>query len=456
MQRRAADTSSDEDCAGLEEAENEEDDEGDEGEEEGNQEFVAEDAEEAAPNIVAAEQGRIRRSFLRKVLSPVIGYGADYLLLHFVFDLSMWTTIGTKKNLAARTGVALRHLLKGSPWTAQYWRVRHQAVLDMQRQCGKASLFRTRAPYERSFPYHEWVMHEQAALGRPRQHLAGAETLHMAHVLKELDRGYICGDMYNTGRAGRNWKGHVLGPEDENSNIGTVVAHVTRLEFQDGKRKQASQRYHGRGTVHSHSLDFLENVEAIGLENKIQATIPPKETEPFLHGLVMDSQQDYKDSKLPVREEPSAWDPEARAVALHHTEADKAAHIRAYMKPTMEVTKCHEDVQQGGGTDSRNGAVLHYIATYGMKFSSSMDSEWLSGEGSDYSTAVGVLRRIRVLEPEMWLILAADRFPQCVMSGSMCDIMAPNFENMEKKPNFVEAYEAAAWRREDMTLLEFL
>ena len=256
LQRRAADTSSDEDCASLEDAEKEEGDEGDEGEEEDNQDFVAEDAEEAAPNIVAAEQGRIRRSFLRKVLSPVIGYGADYLLLHFVFDLSMWTTIGTKKNLAARTGVALRHLLKGSPWTAQYWRVRHQAVLDMQRQCGNASLFRTRAPYERSFPYHEWVMHEQAALGRPRQHLAGAETLHMAHVLKELDRGYICGDMYNTGQAGKNWKGHVLGPEDENSNISTVVAHLTRLEFQDGKRKQASQRYHGRGTVHSHFFRF--------------------------------------------------------------------------------------------------------------------------------------------------------------------------------------------------------
>ena len=42
------------------------------------------------------------------------------------------------------------------------------------------------------------------------------------------------------------------------------------------------------------------------------------------------------------------------------------------------------------------------------------------------------------------------------MSGSMCDIMAPNFDNMEKKPKFVEVYEAAAWRRDDMTLLEFL
>lgn len=173
----------------------------------------------------------------------------------------MWTTIGTKKNLAARSGVALRHLLKGSPWTPEYWRVKHQAVLDMQRQCGNASLFRTRAPYERTFPYHMWVMHEQAVLGRPRMHLAGAETLHMAHILLQLDSGYICGDKAYAGRGDRLWSGHVLGPADPANQMSTVVSHVTRLEFQDGKRKLASQKYHGRGTVHSHSLDFLENMD---------------------------------------------------------------------------------------------------------------------------------------------------------------------------------------------------
>ena len=122
----------------------------------------------------------------------------------------------------------------------------------------------------------------------------------------------------------------------------------------------------------------------------------------------------------------------------------------------MEITKCHEDVQQGGGTDSRNGAHLHYVATYNMKFSSSMDSEWLNGEGSDYSTAVGVLRRVRMLEPEMWLTLSGDHFPQAQLSGTMRDIMAPNFDNLEKKPKYVEVYEQSEWRRDDMTLLEFL
>lgn len=287
-------------------------------------------------------------------------------------------------------------------------------------------------------------------------HLAGAETLHMAHVLLQLDQGYICGDMHNASKAGRDWTGHVLGPADEASKVSTVAAHVTRLEFQDGKRKQASQRYHCRGTTHSHSLDFLENVPAIGLEKKLQATVPEKEAEPFLHGLVLDSQQDYKDSKLPVRAEASAWDLEAGAVALQHTEEDKAAHIRAYLKPTMEITKCHEDVQQGGGSDGHNGAHLHYVATYNMKFSSSMETEWLSGEGSDYSTAVGVPHRIRVLEPEMWLTLATERFPQIALSGTFLDIMVPTFEVVDSKPKFIKNYKEATWRREDMNLLEFL
>ena len=242
--RRAADTSSGEEEPSVPEGAEEEEEAM---EEEGQQEFDPADAEEAEPSIAAAEQGRIKRDFIRKVLSPVIGYGADYDLLHFVFDLSMWTTVGTKKNLAARTGMALRHLLKNSPWTPQYWRVRHQAVLDMQRQCGNASLFRTRAPYERSFPYHEWVMHEQATLGRPRQHLAGAETLHMAHVLNQLDQGYICGDMRRSGRSDRTWKGHVLGPEDEDSNISTVLARdppgVSRRQEEAGKPKVPRQRH---------------------------------------------------------------------------------------------------------------------------------------------------------------------------------------------------------------------
>ena len=309
--------------------------------------------------------GRIRKHFLNKVFSPVVGYGADYELLQFVYDLSLWTTIGTKKNVASSSQVPLRQVLKNCTWAPQYWRVKHQAVVDLQKQCGNATLFRTRAPYEQTFPYHRWVMDEQQKMGRTRQHLAGAETFHMSHVLLELDRGYMCGAQYNANRPDKNWTNHVLACADGTGRP-TVQTFVTRLEFQDGKRKLPTQDYHGTGRVHSHSLDFLQNIDAIQLENKISASIPPQETQPFLHGVVMDSQRDRKDSKIEVREGPSVWDEEAGKLRLHHSAEDKEAKIRAYCPATMAVTKCHEDIQQGDG----NGPVLRYMASYSTKFSS--------------------------------------------------------------------------------------
>ena len=71
-------------------------------------------------DIQQSKMGRIKRGFIRKVLSPVIGYGTDYELLHFVYDLSMWTTVGAKKNIARQFEVPLRVILAGCPWAPQY------------------------------------------------------------------------------------------------------------------------------------------------------------------------------------------------------------------------------------------------------------------------------------------------------------------------------------------------
>ena len=52
-------------------------------------------------------------------------------------------------------------------------------------------------------------------VGVPRLHLAGPETMHMAHVLKELDRGFFSGmSTQNRGRSDRRWKQHLWSSED--------------------------------------------------------------------------------------------------------------------------------------------------------------------------------------------------------------------------------------------------
>ena len=47
-----------------------------------------------------------KASFMAKVLSPLLGYGTDYELLQYVFDLNMWSTLGGKKN--SQKGIPLR------------------------------------------------------------------------------------------------------------------------------------------------------------------------------------------------------------------------------------------------------------------------------------------------------------------------------------------------------------
>ena len=171
----------------------------------------------------------------------------------------------------------------------------------------------------------------------------------------------------------------------------------------------------------------------------------------MLRGIVLDSQKDWTRSGVPVREEPSAWDADTGIALLHHSEDDHDAHIRTYFPETMEVTKCHEDVQQGEGTS----ALLRYVATYQQKFSSSFAKEWLNDEASDYSLARRILFDHHPLEPEMWLTLFAQNFPQCVMGGTSVDMVAP-IPGTDSKTEIVESYEECTWRSPDMSLLEFL
>ena len=71
----------------------------------------------------------MKDNFMKKVLSPVIGYSEDYELLHFVYDLIMWTSLDKCKNVTR--GIPLRLTVKGASCSPVYWRARHLALIDM-------------------------------------------------------------------------------------------------------------------------------------------------------------------------------------------------------------------------------------------------------------------------------------------------------------------------------------
>ena len=111
-----------------------------------------------------------KTSFISKVLSPIISVGTTYKLFQFVYDLHMWTMLGSKRNLKGGT-IPPRVLLKGASFSPKFWKARHSALIDLQRQLGYPTMFVTKAPYEWSFPYHKWMVDEMAKDLKTRLHL---------------------------------------------------------------------------------------------------------------------------------------------------------------------------------------------------------------------------------------------------------------------------------------------
>ena len=332
-------------------------------------EAEADPAEAEAPlDFARSNRNTAKSSYLAKVLSPVLGYGADYELFQFVYDLWLWSSLGAKKNAVQ---APLRLAMAGYAFSPEY---RHAALIDVVKQLGLPTLFITVAPYEWSFPAHAWVEDEACKLLRAKLRLPVAESLHLAHVLAELAQGLLTGAR-SVGK-GQAWKSHIFSAKD-GSGGRTVLNFFGRLEYQDGKRKRyvneqeaATQFYHGRGTAHLHMLVWLRHVEAVKLEEAVSASTP--EDNPGLASLVEGSQRSWTGSGWPRRDEPSQYDAAAGLLRLHHSAQDFCKRnkkgvpegIRAYLPEVLASLWCHTDVQLSDG----RGMLLKYCSGYAEIF----------------------------------------------------------------------------------------
>ncbi|WP_422022095.1 hypothetical protein [Pyruvatibacter mobilis] len=286
-----------------------------------------------------------------------------------------------------------------------------------------------------------------AQLGRQRLQLAGPEALHLAHLLTELFREWVCGGGRKFGDASAGWRSALFSAtKPDGSRV--KVNFVGRLEFQDGKRKEATQDYHGRGAVHLHGLVFADSIEPLALHEKFAASAPP-EGNP-LRGLVLDGQPSRTGSGWTIHEGESYTDPSAERVRLHHTAEDKRLGIRGYSPEVLDALKCHQDAQLERGT----GLMLKYAATYLAKLGDGPGKELMDDRSSGYAAARRVLFTYHPGEPEMWLTLANQQFPMFFLGGTMQPIIAPH-PGMEQPPKYVQLYEASPWKGQ-LSLLEFL
>jgi hypothetical protein len=278
-----------------------------------------------------------------------------------------------------------------------------------------------------------------------RLFLPVAEATSMAHVMLQTVRGLL------TGKQGP-WTRHILsGKREDGSPV--ELAYFTRLEFQDGTRKKATQGYHGSGRPHMHVLLWCDEEERLPLPEILHASTEGEDED--FKGVVLGVQKGATaESGRDVYNGESKWDEDTHTWKLHHTKEDQAAAIRTYFASIMDCLRCHQDT----AICDHRGALRAYVAKYVSKFSDSASEEWLNDFSEACHVAANVLYRYKPYEPEMVLQLFGAHFRQWDASTATRgkrDIYTP-VPDQEDMPTFVNHYMECSWKGEDMPLIEFL
>lgn len=292
-------------------------------------------------------------------------------------------TITGAINTAKRSNCSRAVALEAKTFSHQYWANQHRLLIDAVRQFGFPSIFITISPFEWTFPFPPWLEQLRRQTARGPTELAIYETLHIAHIIKQYIRGYLCGSNTN------KWKQHVFAKKSDPS-VSNVTNYFYRFEFQR------------RGMLHTHILVWLDDINDTQL-NHFSATIPWKNTEESFS--VYDLQKS-RTSALPVREGPTTVLNEngESFIAFHHTQTDKGCNLRAYIPAITGSLQCSMDVQSSNG----KAMLLKYVTSYVSKCHNVVKTQQLySRDLGAYQAATSFLKNMHPLEPEMILQLTS-------------------------------------------------
>ena len=304
-------------------------------------------------------------------------------LLHYHYDRWLFKTITGAINSAKQAQCSPATALEAKTFSHQYWTNQHRYLIDAARQFGFPSMFITISPFEWTFPFPPWLEHLRNQMGKAPTELAIPETIHIAHVLEQYIRGYLCGS--NTNR----WKNHLFAKKSDPS-ANNVTNYFYRFEFQK------------RGALHAHILIWLKDMNDVDV-TKLSATIPWGNVEEAF--LLYDLQKSRK-SCLPLRQAPKRILTENNEtyLAFHHTRADKGCNLQAFVPAVTGSLQCSMDVQSSDG----KAMLLKYVTSYVAKCYDAVKTQQLySVDLGAYQTATSFLKNMHPLEPEMVLQLTS-------------------------------------------------
>lgn len=383
-------------------------------------------------SIIEGQSNRAsgKESFLHKVLSSVEDFSLDFELVQYQFDRWLFKTITGAVNSSRRFGCNPNVALQEKSFSCAFWQWQHLYLLDAVRQYGFPSFFITISPYEWTFPWPSFIeeIRQEQSLG-PTD-LPTLETLHIAHILEQIARGYITGGNCN------RWRQHIFADTTEPRNR-NVLAYFYRFEFQQ------------RGTVHLHMLVWLQNITVIRAD-LLKASIPWTNADDAF--LVADTQKSDK-SCLAVHMGEDAFIQSANganSLQFHYTEEEAKRNLRAYITTLLGSLLCRSDVQVADG----KAMLLKYVTSYVTKMHEACTSEgFYSSDVTGYQAAHSFLRTVRPLAPEMIFQLSSIK---PAWTNKMTKQFRAPYPDQEMENKSYEKYLTREPDKENMCLLQWL
>ena len=206
-------------------------------------------------------------------------------------------------------------------------------------------VFIKNSPFEWSFPFQDWLDQLRSQTGHGPSQLAAFETYRIAHTLKEIVRGYLCGSN------DKRWSNRIFS-YNRIAKQPTVRTYFYRFEFQN------------RGTLHVHLLIWLKDITK-AQHHLIRADISP--TDPQLAYLAYKLQKSDKHlPNLNLQNEDSFFETRNSKQVHHlkHPAAEFALNLRACVLTHLLTLKCPMDYQTTDGV----GMLLRYVSSHVTKF----------------------------------------------------------------------------------------
>lgn len=229
-------------------------------------------------------------AFMHKLLSPVNDYALHYDLLQYHYDRWLFKTITGAVNASKASGCSPNRSLETKSFSKTFWHHQNLYLIDAVRQYGYPSFFITISPYEWTFPFPPFLDHLRSQYAKDVTQIPALETLHVAHVLEQIARGYLTGSNCN------RWRTHLFS-NVPNPTCKNVLTYFYRFEFQK------------RGTLHLHMLVWVEDISATRAD-LLHASVPWENAQ---DAFTMASMQKSDKSCLPVRQYPDSCYSQQRA-----------------------------------------------------------------------------------------------------------------------------------------------